>query len=99
MINLFVKAIFFVITKLFDIIMTPFVSAITVLFPDVAVAFSYFNNFLTMCLEYMVTVCKLCLVPQGALILLFDFFLILSAIFIIKQSISLVTTIYNKFKP
>lgn len=99
MLSLLIKGIFFIITKLFDIIMTPFVAGITALFPDLSVAFSYFNSFLAMCLEYMITVCKLCLVPQGALIMLFDFFLVLSAIFIIKQSISLVTTIYNKFKP
>ncbi len=99
MINLLVKAIFFVITKLFDIIMTPFVAGITALFPDLSTSFFYLNNFLNMCLEYFITVCKLCLIPQGALIMLFDFFLILSAIFVIKQSISLVTTIYNKFKP
>lgn len=79
--------------------MTPFVAGITALFPDLGVAFSYLTNFLSMCLEYMVTICKLMLVPQGALIMLLDFFLVLSAIFIIKQSISLVTTIYNKFKP
>lgn len=99
MLSLLIKGIFFVITKLFDIIMTPFVAGITALFPDLGTAFSYFNNFLTMCLEYMITVCRLCLVPQNALVMLFDFFFILSAIFIIKQSISLVVTIYNKFKP
>lgn len=99
MISLLIKGIFFVITKLFDIIMTPFVAGITALFPDVGVAFSYLTAFVSMCTEYMVTICKLLLVPQGALIMLFDFFFILSAIFVIKQSISLVTTIYNKFKP
>ena len=42
MLSLLIKGIFFVITKLFDIIMTPFVAGITALFPDLSVAFSYF---------------------------------------------------------
>lgn len=64
MLSLLIKGIFFIITKLFDIIMTPFVAGITALFPDLSVAFNYLTSFLSMCTEYMITVCRLCLVPQ-----------------------------------
>ena len=64
MVNLLIQAIFFVVTKLFDLIITPFVAAITALFPDLANIFTYISVFLNYCIEYMITVCKLCLVPQ-----------------------------------
>lgn len=64
MVNLLIQAIFFVVTKLFDLIITPFVAAITALFPDLANIFTYISTFLNYCIEYMITVCKLCLVPQ-----------------------------------
>ena len=56
MVNLLIQAIFFVVTKLFDLIITPFVAAITSLFPDLANIFTYLNTFLNYCIEYMITV-------------------------------------------
>lgn len=64
MVNLLIQGIFFVVTKLFDVILTPFIASLTALFPDLSNIFAYITTFLNYCIEYLVTVCKLCLVPQ-----------------------------------
>lgn len=75
MVNLLIQGIFFVVTKLFDVILTPFIASLTALFPDLANIFIYITTFLNYCIEYLVTVCKLCLVPQRCFNFTFYIFL------------------------
>lgn len=64
MISALFKGLLNFILKLFELIMSPFVSAITALFPDVGVAFSYINTFLTYALTYVSLVIDLLLIPR-----------------------------------
>lgn len=64
MISALFKGLLNFILKLFELIMSPFVSAITALFPDVGVAFSYINTFLAYALTYVSLVIDLLLIPR-----------------------------------
>lgn len=64
MISALFKGLLNFILKLFELIMSPFVSAITSLFPDVSVAFSYINTFLAYALTYVSLVIDLLLIPR-----------------------------------
>lgn len=64
MISALFKGLLNFILKLFELIMSPFVSAITSLFPDVGIAFSYINTFLTYALTYVSLVIDLLLIPR-----------------------------------
>lgn len=99
MINAIINGIFWLITQLFNLILTPFVAAIVALFPDLATVINSITSFFSYASQYAVTVCRLLLIPQGAIMLLLDFFLIIFSIQLIRKAISLVITIYNKFKP
>lgn len=85
MVNLLIQGIFFVVTKLFDVVLTPFIASLTALFPDLANIFSYITTFLNYCIEYLVTVCKLCLVPQRCINLTLYFLLCLTFNFYYKK--------------
>lgn len=64
MISALFKGLLNFILKLFELIMSPFVAAITALFPDVGVAFSYINTFLAYALTYVSLVIDLLLIPR-----------------------------------
>lgn len=60
---LFLGIIKFVI-KLMELILTPFISVVTGLFPEVAVFFGYITNFLNQALSYVGLVLDLFLIPR-----------------------------------
>lgn len=98
MINAIVNGIFSLIINLFNVLLSPIISAITVLFPDINTYFSYINTFLNYALTYVSTILDLFLIPRSALVLLFDYFIICYSIYLLSISIKFGITIYNKFK-
>lgn len=60
---LFLGIIKFVI-KLMELILTPFISVVTGLFPEVAVFFGHITNFLNQALSYVGLVLDLFLIPR-----------------------------------
>lgn len=99
MLNLLVKFVFKIITKIFDLIFSPLFAGINALFPSVSQYFGYISQFLTTALTYFATTARLALVPQGALLLLFDYFAIKYTIFITVQGIKFIMMVYDKLKP
>ena len=72
---LFLGIIKFVI-KLMELILTPFISVVTGLFPEVSVFFNHITSFLNQALTYVGLVLDLFLIPRGAVALLFNFWII-----------------------
>lgn len=99
MLNKLIQFVFKIITKIFSIIFTPLFSGITVLFPSVGNFFNYISQFLGIALTYFVSVCRLVLLPQGALLLLFNYFAIKYSIFLVLQGVKFIMFIYEKLKP
>lgn len=94
---LFLGIIKFVI-KLMELILTPFISVVTGLFPEVSVFFGYITSFLNKALTYVGLVLDLLLVPRGAIALLFDFWIISSSIYLAILSVKFFVNVYQKFK-
>lgn len=94
---LFLGIIKFVI-KLMELILTPFISVVTGLFPEVSVFFVHITNFLNQALSYVGLVLDLFLIPRGAVALLFNFWIISSGIYLAILSVKFFVNVYQKFK-
>lgn len=99
MLNKLIKFVFKIITKIFSSIFTPLFNTITVLFPSLSVYFGYINSFLDIALTYFVQACRLSLIPQQVLILLFDYFAIKFTIYLAVQGFKFTLFVYEKLKP
>lgn len=97
-----IKALFLGIIKLvihlMNIILTPFVSIVTGLFPDVTVFFNHIISFLDQALTYVGLILDLFLVPRGAVALLFNFWIISYSIYLTILSVRFFVNVYQKFK-
>lgn len=98
MIKSILTGIFKLIIKLFNAILSPIIGLITALFPSVGELFSHITSFISQALTYVSTVLDLLFVPRSALVLLFDYFAVCSAIYLTIITIRFVITVYNKFK-
>lgn len=94
---LFLGIIKFVI-KLMELILTPFISVVTGLFPEVSVFFTHITNFLNQALSYVGLVLDLFLIPRGAVALLFNFWIISSGVYFSILSVKFFVNVYQKFK-
>lgn len=94
---LFLGIIKFVI-KLMNIILTPFVSIVTSLFPEVTVFFNHITAFLNQALTFVGLILDLFLVPRGAVSLLFNFWIISYSIYLAILSVKFFVNVYQKFK-
>lgn len=98
MINAIVNGIFKLIINLFNVITSPIIASVTLLFPDLAVFFGYISNFLSYAVTYVGLVIDLCFIPRPALVFLFDYFTVCYSIYLLVIGIRFVINIYNKFK-
>ena len=94
---LFLGIIKFII-KLMNIILTPFVSIVTGLFPEVSVFFNHITSFLNQALTYVGLILDLFLIPRGAVALLFNFWIISYSIYLAILSVKFFVNVYQKFK-
>lgn len=94
---LFLGIIKFII-KLMNIILMPFVSIVTGLFPEVTVFFNHISSFLNQALTYVGLILDLFLVPRGAVALLFNFWIISYSIYLAILSVKFFVNVYQKFK-
>lgn len=98
MINAIIKGIFFLITKMFNLLFSPFISVITALFPALSPLFNYLTYFIKLSLTYVRSILSLILINDTMIITLFDYFIILYTIYLTTLAIKFAITIYNKFK-
>lgn len=98
MISKLLKGLFFLITKLFDLLFTPLISAITVLFPNLSEYLSHILTFVNSACTYISTTLRLLLIDSTMMSALFDYFLITYSIYITVRSIKFIVNVYNKLK-
>lgn len=99
MLNLLVKGIFYVITKLFDILLSPIIAVITALFPSLGSLFTYIASFTATSLTYARSIVKLLLITDDMILTLLDYLLITYSIHVIILAIKFGINVYNKLKP
>lgn len=98
MINAIIKGIFFLITKLFDFLLSPIILVITSLFPDLSSLFNYLSTFLGYCFTYVRSILSLLLINDTMITTLFDYFIILYSIYLTVLAVRFAINVYNKFK-
>lgn len=98
MINAIVKGIFFLVTKLFDFLLSPIILIITALFPNLSDMFTYLSTFLGYCFTYVRSILSLLLINDTMITTLFDYFIILYSIYLTVLGVRFGINIYNKFK-
>lgn len=99
MLNVLVKGIFYVITSLFNLIFSPFFTALYALFPDLATYFNYITTFLNTALTYVSALLNLLCIPETVIVLFFDYLLIKYSIYLINISIKFTIKVYTLLKP
>lgn len=98
MLKLLLKFFMWILQMFSNILLAPFVGAITALFPSVGSAVSSVNSFLDYGFRYFITVRDLLLIPSGAMVLFFDYLLIKYSIYLVRLTIKSGIKIYNTFK-
>lgn len=91
--------VFQLITKVADLLVSPFVSALTSLFPDLSTAFLWIGRFFDVALTYFSFIWKFLMIPQFAISALFTYYGVKYSIYLLKISINFVLKIYNLLKP
>lgn len=98
MLKILLKFFMWILQMFSNILLAPFVSAITALFPSISSAVSNVNTFLDYAFTYIITVRDLLLIPSGAMLLFFDYLLIKYSIYLVRLTIKSGIKIYNTFK-
>lgn len=98
MINAIIKGIFWLITKICNILLFPVVSLITALFPSLSDYFSYIVEFFSLATTFVRTTLNLLLIEQAWIRALFDYFIISSTIYYTILAVRFAINIYKKFK-
>lgn len=104
MLNLLIKAVFTIITKLFSLILQPILAVVLVLFPDlsqiVSTILNFFNNYVFVYISFLVKMLEhLVFLPHWLITFLFDYYLIKYTIYITVQAVRFGIQVYNKLKP
>lgn len=98
MISKLLQGLFFLITKLFDLLFSPLISAITLLFPDLSEYLSHIVSFINTSCTYVSSVLRLLLIDSTMMSAIFDYFLITYSIYITVRSIKFIVNVYQKLK-
>lgn len=93
-----VKGLFNLVIKLFELLLTPIIAGITILFPSLGTFFTAINTFLNYSLTYVGLCLDLLFVPNTAIVALFDYFIITYSIYLLSIGVRFGITIYQKFK-
>lgn len=99
MLDTLVTFIFYLITSVYSMLFAPFISVIFNLFPDLTNIITHIIDFVPTLFTYFLTAMELMLIPRACFILLFDYFAIKYAIYLITITIKLSVKIYHIFKP
>lgn len=99
MLQILINFIFNVVLTIIQFILSPFLLAVTALFPDISTVVSSILMFITQALTYVTTVLRLLLFTPQMFTLLFDYFFIKYSIFGLVSAIKFTVNLYNKLKP
>lgn len=99
MLQILINFIFNVVLTIIQFVLSPFLLAVTALFPDISTVVSSILMFLTQSLTYVTSILRLLLFTPDMFTLLFDYFLIKYSIFGLVSAIKFTVNLYNKLKP
>lgn len=99
MLNVIIKAIFYVIGKIGDIVLAPILTLINSLIPDFSNIFSYMWTYLNYGINFIKFWCQLLLIPPICIDTVLYILTLTISISVGVRAYSFIVMIYNKFKP
>lgn len=87
-----------ILDKFTGLLLTPFISAVTSLFPSLSQSITDVMAFLRYAFSYVTFARDLLLIPAGAMVLFFDYLLIKYSIYLVRLTIKLGIKTYITFK-
>ena len=98
MVNAIINGIFKMILGLANLLVQPFILAITALFPSLSEYLGHITSYLSTMVTYVPLLLDLCMIPRGAFVLFFDYLILKYSIHLVQQAFSFGIKIYNYFK-
>lgn len=98
MLNSLISGLFSLIAKLGDLILSPLVSAITVLIPDFSSFYSAIVTYIGYGFQYIGWIYKALCIPKSCMTLVYTIALASLTIVVTVRTFALIVRIYNKFK-
>lgn len=99
MLNIIIKAIFFIIGKIGDIVLAPILLLVNSLIPDFSSIYSTMFEYLMRGINYIRFWCQLLLIPPTCVNIVLTIFTVTLSLTVGVRAYSFITKIYNKFKP
>lgn len=99
MLQLLINFIFNIVLTIIQFILSPFILAVTSLFPDLSIIISSILTFLSSALTYVTSLLHFLCFEPSMFTLLFNYFIIKFSIFGLVNAIKFTVNLYNKLKP
>lgn len=99
MFNLIIKAIFWIIGKIGDIILAPILLVINTFLPSLNIDLNSIFNFLEQGFQYVPFFLKVVMIPSGFIQIVVIIFTALVSIIVGLRSYRFIMKLYTKFKP
>lgn len=99
MLQMLINFIFNIVLTIVQFILSPFILAVTALFPDLSTVISSILTFFSSALTYVSTVLHWLLFSPAMWTLLFDYFVIKYSIHLLISAVKFTVNMYNKLKP
>lgn len=99
MLQMLINFVMNIIITIVNFIFSPFILALSALFPSVAQYFTYIFSFFTSAITYVSTILRWFLFQPSMFALLFDYFFIKYSIHILITTIKFAINMYNRLKP
>lgn len=89
---------FYIITELGRAIFTAPINIIVSAFPDLSTPLRYVVAYFSVSLTYVPLILDLLMIPRGAFVYLFDYYVIKAGIYLVTRTVRLFLNVYNKLK-
>lgn len=99
MLNIIIKAIFFIIGKIGDIVLLPIMAVINTVAPGLTVPLNAIFDFLALGFQYIIFFFKLLLIPSTCINIVVIVFTTYLSIILGVRSFNFIMKIYKNFKP
>lgn len=94
-----INFIFNIILTIANFVLSPFMSLITSLFPDLSQVILSITNFFSVAITYVSTILHWFFFDKSMWILIFDYYIIKYSIFLLTSAVRFTINIYDKLKP
>lgn len=99
MLNVIIKAIFFVIGKIGDIVLLPIMAIVNSLFPNISFSLDHIFNYIAIGFQYITFIFKLLMIPPFCIQLVLAIFTFHFTLIVSVRTYHFIVYLYNKFKP